>query len=197
MKFVVAIFFFALCTTTATTSALAFKTKEMWWQNGNPTFVVCLTGAPANALLKLNEAALKWKYRHFEFKLASGRCINEPSWIKNDGVNYIAFGALDSKGSDSDIAEAFTRNVPVTNKLIECDIQFSSKKKWYTKQDGVPGSDESDFLSVALHEFGHCLGLDHSDIANAVMNGALPAGQVRRTLHNDDLAGRDFLYGKP
>ena len=56
----------------------------------------------------------------------------------------------------------------------------------------------SDVETIALHEIGHCLGLSHSGVPEAVMTSIpsdyFPGGE-RRTLHPDDLAGLAALYG--
>ena len=53
-----------------------------------------------------------------------------------------------------------------------------------------------DFHRVALHEFGHVLGLDHPDQAGqskvAIMNSVI---SNLDSLAADDIAGVDFLYG--
>jgi hypothetical protein len=48
-------------------------------------------------------------------------------------------------------------------------------------------------LSNATHELGHALGLNHSDVREAVMH--LYADQSEATLHADDIAGIQALYG--
>ncbi|MFM9957955.1 MAG: matrixin family metalloprotease [Phycisphaerales bacterium] len=53
-----------------------------------------------------------------------------------------------------------------------------------------------DLETVALHEVGHLLGLQHSAVASSVMFALYP-GQNRRVLSSDDIAGIQSLYGKP
>ena len=48
--------------------------------------------------------------------------------------------------------------------------------------------------TVAVHEFGHFLGLDHSRDENAVMFPTI-VERVRRDLRADDLAGVRAIYG--
>ena len=50
-----------------------------------------------------------------------------------------------------------------------------------------------DFHTVALHEFGHSLGLGHSTVSGSVMEAVYVA--PRRTLHADDIAGIQAIYG--
>ena len=51
-----------------------------------------------------------------------------------------------------------------------------------------------DIESVALHEFGHILGLTHSAVAGAVMQPAIDDGVTRRVLADDDVEGVRSLY---
>jgi hypothetical protein len=51
-----------------------------------------------------------------------------------------------------------------------------------------------DLESAALHELGHILGLDHSDVPDAVMATPLSFASTRRVLTPDDLAGIRQLY---
>jgi hypothetical protein len=88
----------------------------------------------------------------------------------------------------------FTNNPAAT---VECDMRFSNRFNWYTGT-GTPPADQVDWWSVAIHEMGHCLGLGHElRIINPkpVMYPSLEAGEVRRTLTPDDIAGRNAIYG--
>ena len=63
---------------------------------------------------------------------------------------------------------------------------------WYIGSSGSipPGSFDAE--SVWLHEFGHGLGLSHSDVEGSVLEPFYEG--VRRALHSDDIAGITFLY---
>jgi predicted Zn-dependent protease len=56
---------------------------------------------------------------------------------------------------------------------------------------------QTDLISTALHEFGHCVGLDDVEMSGVVMSGVLLPGQMMRELTSDDLAGRNKIYGSP
>jgi hypothetical protein len=79
------------------------------------------------------------------------------------------------------------------NHLIEADVIFNSKWSWDSY--GGPGNGDPDFRRVALHEFGHVLGLDHPDDFGqhvaAIMNSTI--GNID-TLQADDINGAKSIY---
>jgi len=78
--------------------------------------------------------------------------------------------------------------------LVSADVLFRSSVNW--SASGSPAPDEQDLASTARHEFGHALGLDHSQLAcDETVMGAICgyAGRVR-LLQPDDEAGVRSLY---
>jgi hypothetical protein len=73
--------------------------------------------------------------------------------------------------------------------FIDADIQFNAVG--FTWGAGASGT--VDTQTIALHEEGHFLGLDHTGVRAAVMFASYSGGQ-NRSLNADDQAGVCFLY---
>jgi peptidoglycan hydrolase-like protein with peptidoglycan-binding domain len=78
---------------------------------------------------------------------------------------------------------------PPNGGAIAGDLHFDESETWTVN---LPPSG-IDLVTVALHEFGHTLGLAHSTVAGAVM-GPYYSGS-HRNLESDDIAGIQALYG--
>lgn len=86
-----------------------------------------------------------------------------------------------------------TKSCPLKSCIIDADIMFNPSQQFSTATPTPSG--DFDVQSVATHEIGHALGLDHSGIAAAVMYPFGDVGQSQtRTLSVDDSAGIAFLY---
>ncbi len=84
---------------------------------------------------------------------------------------------------------AYTEDPPPINGGTDAgDITFNSYYNW-APQGGY------DLETVALHEFGHALGLGESTVAGAVMYGYYNGVDISPS--SDDLAGIQSLYGAP
>ncbi len=86
-----------------------------------------------------------------------------------------------------------TLSCPLPSCLIDADMAFNPSENFSVTTPALSG--DFDLQSVATHEIGHMLGLDHSGIAHTVM---FPFGDTgaseQRTLAVDDAAGLAFLY---
>ena len=67
-------------------------------------------------------------------------------------------------------------------------LHFDNAERWVNSE-----TQNVDLLTVAAHEIGHNLGLDHSDDPNALMYPSYSGS--RRFLGQDDIAGVQSLYG--
>ena len=77
-------------------------------------------------------------------------------------------------------------------------LSMDARGDWWTEPGGIPSgffdSNRYDYMSVAIQEFGHLLGLDHNPDGNSPMNGSLPPKTGRRTLQGHDLDSIRHLY---
>lgn len=144
----------------------------------------------------IRAAAEKWKYAKkdakngatlFQFRFSGEDCPQCP------GPNFIEFGPLTDPQK---AAETSYPRITGTPRMKKCAIRFNSAMSWYVADDD-PKPTEYDLMSVALHELGHCVGLDDEPDGSAVMSVGLKPGEKRRDLQPDDIAGRNKIYGDP
>jgi hypothetical protein len=61
---------------------------------------------------------------------------------------------------------------------------------------GAPAGSALDVQSIVTHEYGHALGLGHSNVMGATMFPAIIGnGLPQRSIEADDIAGMQFIYG--
>ncbi|HWR37541.1 MAG TPA: matrixin family metalloprotease [Clostridia bacterium] len=121
-----------------------------------------------------------------------------------DGVNVVCFICTDSA-----LNEAGTLAVTITTtadragqdtkhgqtsrfvgQILDADILFGPSVSYTTG-----GTSGHDLQTIATHEMGHFLGLDHSAVVRAVMFPFAP-GTPLQTLGYDDVAGVSSIYPK-
>ena len=77
---------------------------------------------------------------------------------------------------------------------ISGDAHFDDSEFWsITPQRGNP----TQLLNTLTHEFGHSLGLEHSRVQGSIMAPFYKGWDTNLRLHDDDIKGIQYLYGKP
>lgn len=117
--------------------------------------------------------------------------------VPDDGT---AIGASGNQQDDSRFGDIRIAMIPQNNAALAFallpppfnggtsagDIVFNSKIAWKVNSD-------YDLQTVAMHEFGHALGMDHSTISSAVMYAYY--NNIKQSLTTDDVNGIQSVYG--
>ena len=129
-------------------------------------------------------------------------CTNVIGFANTPGAfptGVVAFAAITTTPGGfvpGSMCPSYTTPCPIGNCIVDVDVMFNPAQTFAT---ATPGAGQFDLQSVATHEFGHLLGLDHSNIAHAVM---FPYGDtsqigVHSALSTDDVIGVGHLYPGP
>lgn len=184
-----------------TSSSYAFTLLSSYWQDGRTTFKVNFpTGTPDQVLFSdaFQEAIESWNTSStFVFDSDTSASPTDPcnDLSENPPSNNIAFTA-DVCGSEygpGTLAVTLTSSSrSVTRQTI---IVFNEDESWDV-YSGPRFSDgdfrlEFDFRRVAVHELGHALGVDHSDLESAVMFPFVGDVEIPSA---DDIAGVAARY---
>jgi hypothetical protein len=107
-----------------------------------------------------------------------------------DKKNIIVF-RKDSNGG----AIASTYSWTMNGILVDSDVVYWDGA--FTFFTGSSGCSKGAYIEdIGAHELGHAMGLSHSSVSEATMNGSYgTCSQTQRTLASDDIAGAKKLYG--
>ncbi len=99
--------------------------------------------------------------------------------------------AYDTGGPD--VVNELGQPIEFAGQIVEADVMFNPGSAFTTNTTVV--SDRYDFESVAVHEIGHFLGLDHTGILGSTMYPRVGTGlNFAKTLSVDDTAGVSTIY---
>ena len=119
--------------------------------------------------------------------------VNQSSGNTNDHVNtHIFVSSWSPSWNGNALAFTHTMYDPNSGKILDADILYNPTRTW-----SVSGAYSAiDVQSVATHEIGHEMGLNHSQYQDATMYYATGNGNTQqRSLHSDDISGICYLYG--
>jgi hypothetical protein len=173
-------------------------TGHDWSYQASPmgeNWLVCGAGMPDGGVQRTKDGAAGWNDADFTFTFGVDACPSGGVYPSFNNVNQVDFGGGLGVGVLAQTTSWFFTSNPAAT--VECDMRFSNRFNWYTGT-GTPPANQVDWWSVAIHEMGHCLGLDHEPRITdpkPVMYPSLEAGEIRRTLTPDDIAGRNAIYG--
>ncbi len=190
----------------------------VWWNSHSPAlaFVPFLSGAKWKTfpvVYKIHEGGLPATGNRSEFVAVhagfeaweeledsaitfSYEGTTETSVAALDYTNVISFqdDSFDFSSGVIAVTLTFYRRSVEEPAILDADILFNPNQIF--SSDGAHGT--FDLQSIATHEIGHLLGLDHTAIVSATMNPTAGLGVTFfRVLQTDDRIGCSVLYPEP
>lgn len=101
----------------------------------------------------------------------------------------ISFGKIDGVGGT--LAQAYFP-ADVNPSRIAGDVQFDDSENW--EVGNAKGSSAFDLVRVAVHEIGHALGLDHSNMSSAILAPSVSPNEYFTALDQDDVDAILSIY---
>lgn len=103
-----------------------------------------------------------------------------------DGINSLSWRANQLCGSSNNCVALTALVLQSGQVIVESDVSFSPDYTWTT--DGTSGTNTYDVQSVATHELGHALGINHTEVTSTPLPTMYAAyfGTDARTLEGDD-----------
>lgn len=120
------------------------------------------------------------------------------SGAKRDGQNVISWGKLGgttlgvTNYISTDTSQSQVCNGSLIYRFTEVDVRFNNAFKW---QNSSGCSGGFDLAGVSVHEFGHAVGLGHSNVQGATMYPSVAACDFSvSSLASDDRDGYSHIY---
>ena len=184
---------------------------QAFWINNN---------IPSGCRWTATDAGTKWTNATLKFTFTYKGAVTAQSWAWNGGDNI----STTSNNTDTQVESGIMDNVNylaqverrVRSKTGDPNVPLSTDRYVFSDADvlfdhnrwtttfwcsSVPAPNNMyDVNTIALHEFGHVLGLEHdrADTANVtVVNAPVGYGMNKRTLTARDVERAVYLYGAP
>ncbi len=182
-------------------SCFAFLASGAKWKGAPEGFIFDETVSDARARLSLVSAAIDtWEAAAGKDILGDGIVAGVSTQVADtlNGFNEVTFGSFDDPYV---IAMTTVWGVwggpPAGRQLVEWDMVFGDDSWGWWYNVGTPPTTFMDFLSIATHEIGHAMGMDHpSDTCTEETMYAYSGWSEtkKRDLNAGDILGIQKLY---
>ena len=186
----------------AITAIHAFVLTGSSWINNahsfrvNPNFPPGSAGSAQQQIDAFRCSAIAWRQQAQASLQASYQGTTSVTTVNpSDGVNACYFSPTNPGGGTLAVTVFFSSG---PNLVAYAMAFYQANDLCSILWNGVgdPSPIQSDLISVATHEFGHAIGLGHPPVPAATMFASYQDGTAFvRTLHSDDIAGCQTLYG--
>ena len=175
------------------------RLRHRWVDSAIPVSMILNVGSGWNgtardALGVWNGAGSNFRFTS-ETSSGSERVTCSSSSIDRRNVVVWGAGICGESFGDRTLAITKTWSYTSSGEAVDSDVVFNTAFSWSTY--GGPLRDSPDFRRVAIHEFGHVLGLahpdDHGQTVTAIMNAHI---SDLDTIQADDVNGVIGIYGR-
>ena len=175
-----------------------FPWGHRWLDSAIPVPMTLSVGSGWNGVAR--DALTIWNHAGSNFRFRSTTSAGERPSCRVTDVdrrNVVVWGAdfCGSAWGERTLAITSTWSNISTGEAVDSDVTFNSNFSWSSYRGNLR-RDTIDFGRVAIHEFGHVLGLDHPDdhgqSVSAIMNARVSDID---TIQVDDIAGVRGIYG--
>lgn len=187
-----------LAVTCIASSAFAYSLNgRKWFSSSDARFFLNNSNGPS-CCLSASQQSSQILSGITPWGIASHGGSTTRSGAKRDGQNVISWGKLGgttlgvTNYISTDTSQSQVCNGVLIYRFTEVDVRFNNAFDWQTSSTCTTGFD---LAGVSTHEFGHAVGLGHTNVQGATMYPSVARCDFSiSSLANDDKAGYSAIY---